>query len=68
MPRSDWKCWGDRKCQLEASDTKPQLVGHVEVDEEGELLKIEAEPEEPDEGMESGGASKRRVTQSIASL
>ena len=58
----------DRKRQLKASDTKPQLVGHVEVDEEVELLKIEAEPEEPDEGMESGGASKRLVTQSIASL
>ena len=58
----------DRKRQLEASDTKPQLVGHVEVDEEVELLKIEAEPEEPDEGTESGGASKRWVTQSIASL
>ena len=58
----------DRKCQLEASDTKPQLVGHVEVDEEGELLKIEAEPEVPDEGMEGSGASKRWVTQSIASL
>ena len=58
----------ERKRQLEASDTKPQLVGHVEVDEEGKLLKIEAEPEEPDEGTESGCASKRRVTQSIASL
>ena len=58
----------DKKHQLEASDMKPQLVGHVEVDEEGELLKIEAEPEEPDEGMEGGGAPKRRVTQSIVSL
>ena len=58
----------DKKLQLEASDTKPQLVGHVEVDEEGELLKIEAEPEEPDEGTEGGGASKRWVTQSIVSL
>ena len=54
----------DRKRQLETSDTKPQLVGHVE----GELLKIEAEPEEPDEGMENGGAVKQRVTQSVASL
>ena len=58
----------DRKRQLEASDTKLQLVGHMEVDEEGELLKIEAEPEVPDEGTEGGGALKRRVTQSIASL
>ena len=31
----------DKKRQLEASDMKPQLVGHVEVDEEGELLKIQ---------------------------
>ena len=58
----------DRKRQLKASDMKPQLVGHVEVDEEGEVLKIEAESEEPDEGTESGGALKRRVTQSIASV
>ena len=58
----------DKKHQLEASDTKPQLVGHVEVDEEGKLLKIEAEPEELDEGTEGGGALKRRVTQSIVSL
>ena len=58
----------DKKLQLEASDTKLQLVGHVEVDEEGELLKIETEPEEPDEGMEGGGVSKRWVTQSIVSL
>ena len=58
----------DRKRQLETSDTKPQLVGHVEVDEEGKLLKIEAEPEEPDEGTENGGAVKQRVTQSVASL
>ena len=58
----------DKKLQLEASDTKPQLVGHVEVDEEGELLKIEAEPEELDEGTEGGGASKRWVAQSIVSL
>ena len=58
----------DKKRQLEASDMKPQLVGHVEVDEEGELLKIEVEPEEPDEGTEGGGAPKRRVTQSIVLL
>ena len=58
----------DRKRQLETSDMKPQLVGHMEVDEEGELLKIEAEPEEPDEGTENGGAVKRWVTQSVASL
>ena len=38
-----------KKRQLEASEVKPQLVGHVEVDEKGELLKVEAEPEEPDE-------------------
>ena len=48
----------DKKRQLEASDTKPKLVGHVELDDKGELLKIEAESEEPDEGMEGGGALK----------
>ena len=48
----------DKKRQLEASDMQPQLVGHVEVDEEGKLLKIEAEPEEPDKGTEGGGAPK----------
>ena len=49
-------------------ETKPVLVGHVELDEEGELLKMEVEPEEPDEGMDGGGAPKRRVTQSIVSI
>ena len=58
----------DKEHQLEVSDTKPKLVGHVELDEKGELLKIEAEPEEPDEGMEGGGAPKRWVTQSIVSI
>ena len=58
----------DKKCQLEASDTKLKLVGHVELDEKGELLKIEVEPEEPDEGTEGGSAPKRRVTQSIVSI
>ena len=48
--------------------TKPQLVGHVEVDEEGELLKIEAETEEPDDGMEGDSAWKQWVTQSIVSI
>ena len=58
----------DKKRQLEASDTKPKLVGHVELDEKGELLKIEVEPEEPDKGTEGGGAQKRWVTQSIVSI
>ena len=57
-----------KKRQLEASEVKPQLVGHVEVDEKGELLKVEAEPEEPDESMEDGGIRKRWVTQSIISI
>ena len=48
----------DKKHQLEAGETKLQLVGHVEVDEEGKLLKIEAETEELDEGTEGGGAPK----------
>ena len=47
---------------------KLQLVGHVEVDEKGELLNIEAEPEEPDEGTEGGGPQKRRIIQSIVSI
>ena len=47
---------------------KLQLVGHVEEDEEGELLKIEAETEESDDGMEGDGARKRWVTQSIVSI
>ena len=55
----------DKKHQLKASDTKPKLVGHVELDKKGELLKIEVEPEELDEGTEGGGAPKRWVTQSI---
>ena len=58
----------DKKRQLKASEMKPQLVGHVEGDEKGELLKIEAEPEEPDKGTESGGPQKRWVTQSIVSI
>ena len=40
-------------------------MGHVEVEEEGKLLKIEAETEEPNDGMEGVGAWKQRVTQSI---
>ena len=55
----------DKKRQLEVGETKPQLVGHVEVDEEGELLKIEVETEELDDGMEGDGARKQWVTQSI---
>ena len=58
----------EKKCQLKASDTKPKLVGHVELEEKGELLKIEVEPEEPDKGTEGGGALKRWVTQSIVSI
>ena len=57
-----------KKCQLEVSDTKPKLVGHVEFDKKGKLLKIEAEPEGPDKDMEGGGAPKRWVTQSIVSI
>ena len=58
----------DKKCQLKASDTKPKLAGHVELDDKGELLKIEAEPEGPDEGTEGGGAPKQWVKQSIVSI
>ena len=56
----------ENKRQLETSDTKPKLVGHVELDEKGKLLKIKAEPEELDKDMEGGGAPKHRVTQFIA--
>ena len=58
----------EKKRQLKTSDMKPKLVGHVELDEKGELLKIEAEPEELDEDTEGGGAPKRWVTQSIATI
>ena len=57
-----------KKCQLETGNTKPKLVGHVEMDEKGEVLKMEAELEEPDEDMEGGGAPKRRVTQSVVAI
>ena len=58
----------EKKRQLEISDIKLKLVGHVELDKKGELLKMEAEPEELDEDTEGGGAPKRRVTQSIVSI
>ena len=58
----------EKKRQLETSDTKPKLVGHVELDEKGKFLKIEVEPEELDEDTEGGGAPKRWVTQSIATI
>ena len=58
----------EKKHQLETSDTKAKLVGHVELDKKGELLKIEAEPEGPDKDTEGGGAPKLRVTQSIATI
>ena len=57
-----------KKRQLEVGETKPQLVEHVEVDKEGELLKIEVETEESDDGMEGDGAWKQQVTQSIVSI
>ena len=43
-------------------------MGHVELEEKGELLKIEVEPGEPDEDTEGGGTPKRQVTQSIVSI
>ena len=57
-----------RKHQLEVTETKPKLVGHVKFDEKGILLKIEAEPEGLDKDTEGGGALKKRVTQSIVSI
>ena len=38
------------------------------MDEKGELLKMEAEPEEPDEDTEGGRAPKHQVTQSVISI
>ena len=58
----------EKKRQLETGDKKPKLVGHVELDEKGKVLKMEAEPEEPDEDTEGGGALKRRVTQSVVAI
>ena len=58
----------EKKRQLETGDMKPKLVGHVELDEKGEVLKMEAEPEEPDEDTEGGGAPKRRVTESVVAI
>ena len=58
----------EKKRQLETSDTKPKLVGHVQLDEKGELLKIEAEPEDTDKVTEGGGAPKHQVTQSITTI
>ena len=58
----------EKKCQLKTGNTKPKLVGHVELDEKGEVLKMEAEPEEPDEDTEGGGTPKRRVTQSVVAI
>ena len=58
----------EKKRQLKISDTKLKLVGHVELDEKGELLKIEVEPEDTGEVMEGGGAPKRWVTQSITTI
>ena len=49
-------------------ETKPVLVGHVELDEGGGLQKEEAEKGELDDGTEGEIPRKRRATQSIASL
>ena len=57
-----------KKHQLETSDTKPKLVGHVELDEKSEGLKMEVEPEEPEENTEGGGAPKRQVMQSVVAI
>ena len=45
-----------KKHQLEVIETKPKLVGHVELDKKGELLKMEPEPEGPEGDTEGGGA------------
>ena len=60
----------DRKRQLEMgqAETKPVLVGHVELDESGGLKKEEEEAGEPDDGVEGEIPRKRRATQSIAAL
>ena len=60
----------DKKRQLEMCEveTKPVLVGHVELDEGGGPQKEEAEAGEPDDGTEGEIPRKWRATQSIASL
>ena len=58
----------EKKHQLKTGDMKPKLVGHVELDEKCEVLKMEAEPEEPDEDTEGGGAPKHQVTQSVVAI
>ena len=49
-----------KKRQLETGDMKLKLLGHVELDEIGEVLKMEAELEKPDEETE-GGVVHRNV-------
>ena len=49
-------------------ETKPVLVGHVELDKGGGSQKEETEAGEPDDGAEGEIPCKRRATQSIASL
>ena len=60
----------DKKRQLETGkvETKPVLVGHVELDEGGGPQKEETEAGEPDDGAEDEIPCKRRATQSITSL
>ena len=60
----------DRKRQLETGEveTKPVLIGHIELDEGGEPQKKEAEAEEPDDGMECKIPCKRRVTETVVAL
>ena len=60
----------DRQQQLEVGEveTKPVLVGHIELDEGGGPQKEEAEKGEPDDGTEGEIPRKWRATQSIASL
>ena len=45
-------------------ETKPVLVGHIELEEGGEPPKMEAEMEEPDNSTEGKIPCKQRVTQS----
>ena len=60
----------DKKRQLEMGEveTKPVLVGHVELDEGGGPQKEKTEAGEPDDGAEGEIPHKWRATQSITSL
>ena len=60
----------DRKRKLEMSEVEMKLVlvGHIELDEGSEFLKMEVKTEQPDDGTEGKIPHKKRVTQSVVAL